>query len=104
MPAPARTPASAATAKHSPGPWRLHTSAHLHVVDVDGNGVASCGTRQRNYDIDALESEQEANARLISAAPDLLAALACAVDAAECGDPASDWLRQARAALAKAAP
>lgn len=61
------------SAKHTPGPWfvdRLSEHGYLLVKPVGGQVVAQ---------IDPVE-EEEANARLIAAAPDLLDAL----KAAEC--------------------
>ena len=55
------------SAKHTPGPWHINAPASvvsidgLHVCDVNGYG--------------ATDERKQADARLISAAPDLLAAL-----------------------------
>ena len=91
------------TCTHTPGPW--HTAHHaddtvegLHVVhDVTGLPVARMGgfTTRRNC---------EANARLIAAAPDLLAALTELEQlvTAHIPDECDNWCRAARAALAAA--
>ena len=64
-------------AEHTPGPWFVFPNGHCvggptGLLDADPNektaGVAMCGMRLRT------EEEIEANARLIAAAPDLLAA------------------------------
>ena len=54
---------------HTPGPWTLPTvTCPDHVYDSTGN-VRICALEDRPW------QEQDANARLIAAAPDLLAAL-----------------------------
>ena len=62
---------------HTPGPWDVEPKGSRHFVDgADGLTVAyldRAGVRER--------SEIEANARLISAAPELIDALAGCADA-----------------------
>ncbi len=60
-------------AKHTPGPWVWEASAGM-IVDAEGRIV---------IDVDPGMSCEEADARLIAAAPDLLAA---AHEAQECVD------------------
>lgn len=83
------------TTNHTPGPWRVHAVAGL-IQEANGHSIAAyTGTSQ---------DEADANARLIAAAPELLAALehllalnsGCAPEEEERG-----W-DQARAAIAKA--
>jgi hypothetical protein len=81
------------TKKHTDGPWhitkenRIHTMATFITVRDSHEGVIA-GTHVND----------EANARLISAAPDLLAALKKAI-----AHPISgDWYEEAAAAIAKA--
>ena len=84
--------------QHTPGPWVCKSA----VLDFEG---ARFG--QVAY---ILEKEGEqfyasaANARLIAAAPNLLAALneAIAWDSHDTEDVEAVWLKQARAAIAKA--
>ena len=58
---------------HTPGPWRLHDMERATIVaGKPGGEVANCLNGFGN---------QDANARLITAAPDLLAALKSAVKA-----------------------
>ena len=57
---------------HTAGPWRLTLSDDTTIIAGDGTPVA--GTLG-NYDSDDEWPVMEANARLIAAAPDLLAAL-----------------------------
>jgi FMN phosphatase YigB (HAD superfamily) len=57
--------------KHTPGPWECGKFAHYFtdVVAVDGRRVATATIAYRS------SAEADANARLLAAAPDLLAAL-----------------------------
>lgn len=58
--------------KHTPGPWGPHKHALAAVISGTGMLVANCGSHMDNMrDPDELIAEQEANARLIAAAPDL---------------------------------
>jgi len=72
------------TFKHTPGPWHINTlevvpfSIHAH------RGVVAEVSRGTMNEVKA--DEIEANARLISAAPDLLAALQQIVKLAHRGD------------------
>lgn len=91
--------------KHTPGPWVVfHNKYRIPAVEVDGSvwseGFDS-GVR--------LQSERDANAHLIAAAPDLLAALKELLDQGEgcaaCGfgTPGCGCrYERARAAIAKA--
>ena len=81
--------------KHTPGPWRIEYEPYCHVRSDAGCVLASDYTT-------------EANARLIAAAPDLLAALQAALaesDRAKRDFTAMghDWAKAARSAIAKAA-
>jgi hypothetical protein len=89
--------------KHTPGPWRVGghprdnsgTAWHEILTDADEFGPS--------YVCQAMEQD----ARLIAAAPDLLAALRMAVARIEVanaeGNPIlSAWLADARAAIARA--
>lgn len=83
---------------HTPGPWHFDGHQYDHIVwSSDRNRVCFLTST----------GPTEANARLIAAAPDLLAALKDMVDGAplECGEPdcpdCGPW-RTARAAIAKA--
>ena len=87
-----------AQGKFTKGPWQISGG---RTILANGSMVASI---QRKVSAD----EEVANARLISAAPDLFAALQCAIQAGEaelkrnaCA-PTPAWLDEARAALAKA--
>ena len=62
--------------KHTPGPWRI-TTDFIGVYDKDARCIADMDSESAHeigYD------ESLANARLIAAAPDLLAALEAVID------------------------
>ncbi|OOE15148.1 hypothetical protein BSR09_00660 [Stutzerimonas degradans] len=86
---------------HTPGPWRAvqaSNSGQVHIL-AEVNGY----DRAISMDIWNDCDEQEANVRLIAAAPDLLEALEHCVDSlgSEFALP-SECIQQARAAIAKA--
>ena len=101
--------------KHTPGPWSFNTSPNCwSVLQVGSSGrwIVAGGTA---WAIPGRQSEAEANARLIAAAPDLLEALEdlreWALDHGEvvfagggmhAVDPMNSCLRRASAAIAKA--
>ena len=59
--------------KHTPGPWEVNKRATMNVQTKDGVSIASAGVRSDNtVDQELLHAEQEANARLIASAPELL--------------------------------
>jgi hypothetical protein len=71
--------------KHTPGPYRVYAHPRLgavRVLDVAGALVADTFTNLRP------QSECEANARLIAAAPDLLEALVTLLECTEWIDDA----------------
>lgn len=91
--------------KHTPGPWtgagpsfgdplpRYTTEIVTEWEDEDGEALSICELPFHHHD-----DENEANARLIAAAPDLLEALQDLCDTlGECG-----MTERARAAIAKA--
>ena len=97
--------------EHTPGPWFVFTNGHCVGGPVEGAeaitfsggvattaGVAMCGMARRSA------SEAAANARLIAAAPEMLAALQALRDPGRMED--SQWwieaCRAADAAIAKA--
>lgn len=88
--------------KHTPGPWALdlQDDGGFRITGVGGHGktaayVVCC------RDAHEMKGETHANARLIAAAPDLLAAARAALAAWEGTGPAID-LDTLRAAIAKA--
>ena len=95
------------TPKHTPGPWRIHRYAACVVEGEDGRTVATTGGYSDNTSDGAYVVENEANAHLIAAAPDLLATLKSTVIALEeCADCLDSYrigqLEAARSAIAKA--
>lgn len=92
--------------KHTPGPWLVGE----HRIGLDGDAseidVVSKGDSHGDHSIctvdEAWEGCIEANARLISAAPDMLEALKKMTFWADLS-PANDWIEtEAKAAIAKA--
>ena len=78
------------TAKHTPGPWRI--SANQTNVYVPGYAIAAC---QSDDDLEFRpRSEAIENARLIAAAPDLVAALRGIVETCEANMLHSDTIRK----------
>ena len=87
--------------KHTPGPWQysFEGGTVAFIVETDGTTVAKLSVTENSTAHSALP----ANARLIAAAPDLLAALKAAVDLMEQEDFATLTLvPKFRAAIAKA--
>jgi len=98
---------------HTPGPWEIKLSrddegtlCHIGTPDkIARCGQHVCQINGWGFDYDA-DKEQQANARLIAAAPDLLKALRLALNHIEHGwiDPKSciSAANDIRAAIAKA--
>ncbi len=87
-----------ADTKHTPGPWRVETG-YPSVSSRQAPDLALCNDQAIPM------SERLANARLIAAAPCLLAALQAVVawmDAPDESAFSDEQLAQARAAIAKA--
>ncbi len=82
--------------KHTPGPWKAYGTEVYADGDCEYHPVAdtSCNETCRSVE------EQEANARAISATPDLLAALITIVENGGIGP--EDMFHDARDAIAKA--
>ena len=104
----------AETACHTPGPWRIAQptgAGTARFIWRNDEGPDFAGETNTNYRMIARDVHSEANASLIAAAPDLLAALAGCVKAYEetrDGEPTGHlWpdpnhIFYARAAIAKA--
>jgi hypothetical protein len=101
------------TPAHTPGPWGYTTvgSCHgIHPAASENERDDICRITPHNFHPDgwvAAKSEAVANARLIAAAPALLAALQALVGEADLGeidyeDDTRELLDAARAAIAKA--
>jgi len=86
---------------HTPGPWfspdRLHGTRYVEARIDRGmlQEVAACGPTEK-------PEQQEANARLIAAAPELLETLKNMLDVWEHGGLKPYPIAKARAAIAKA--
>lgn len=93
------------TTKHTPGPWDICRVNVLMIYADNGLRIADC---QCDDQPDMPEEQEEANAVLIAAAPEMLDALdMCAEVLAELarlddGTPSVSALSMARAAIAKA--
>lgn len=61
--------------QHTPGPWTIYKTVNVMGGSDGRRLVANAGGHQDNRVADNGNGENEANARLIAAAPDLLAAL-----------------------------
>ena len=90
--------------KHTPGPWHIGVRTFHAGRDVYGPKGEPVAVADQEL---TLPEESAANARLIAAAPDLLAALEALVGEADLGEVDLDdddraKLEQARAAIAKA--
>jgi hypothetical protein len=90
--------------KHTPGPWVAEIGGQGSFMIEDSNARVLC---QRAAWYSSMVDESEANARLIAAAPDLLAALIAIADQLErVGDTRrhkdGQYIDEARAAIAKA--
>lgn len=90
-------------ATHTPGPWSYTLGAHeaRYIIDSEPGHAIGCTA--------GFEPLNEANARLFSTAPDLLAALEKAVEQYGKGggpwnvpDEPGTWLHDARDAIRKA--
>jgi hypothetical protein len=86
---------------HTPGPWKvfkLPGASMIGVVPVNARGRP----RQGRETPDICQCEQEADARLIAAAPELLTACKEALAIVTAYAPGERQLEMLRAALAKA--
>jgi hypothetical protein len=90
--------------KWTPGPWRVNRKAATNVEADNGRqirGVAACGGYYDNTSNGAWATENEANAHLIAAAPDMAKALIACISAST-PDERTAAIDAALAALAKA--
>ena len=81
--------------KHTPGPWVVDAAQYGYIITAKGGAYDIAVVR------DIGNEDNKANARLIAAAPELLAALKRATDLLARYDHDDAW-RQARAAIAEA--
>lgn len=93
------------TENHTPGPWRIATGDEENGYGVLGDEKPAKSTNWPGATVSdhVCIADGKANARLIAAAPDLLAALIQLLDTvSDDGTLVSDALDDARAAIAKA--
>jgi len=90
---------------HTPGPWDANISKGCFSITVgqpksDYEIIAMV----TNYECSRPDAERDANARLIAAAPELLAACEqlTELDVMVVGPDAEEWFEQVRAAIKKA--
>lgn len=93
-------------AKHTPGPWVLDWNVSRIDVFSSDSAVMVASVR-RSAMSEGIDSQARANARLIAAAPDLLAALVEVTDRLDAFSVSANLntrlaLETARAAIAKA--
>jgi hypothetical protein len=96
---------------HTPGPWRIYDHVAASGKPVDFGDLVICDRDKEEVAVVRFNgADCAANARLLAAAPELLAALA-ALESAVCSDPDHDEslpfhyrgaVERARAAIAKA--
>ncbi|AYJ87634.1 hypothetical protein D3Y57_19045 [Sphingomonas paeninsulae] len=95
------------SAQHTPGPWRVDD--YHDGFEIVGNVARATRFGKKgewtvaSIEMDMPDGAETANAHLIAAAPDLLAALEALVSSFETHRPKLLW-DNARAAIAKAAP
>ena len=91
------------------GPWKIGAHCSTAVFDVTGRSIASAGGYQSNIKPDQVFTENEANAHLIAAAPDLYEALKHLVEYIDKEGPAAkewkaitEWCEKGEQAILKA--
>ena len=89
-------------AAHTPGPWIVNLDDTVYQAGKGGRRICDCELSPPHLRPAAPNETDKANARLIAAAPDLLAALESLLD--HCGDEPFDIevCNNARAAINKA--
>lgn len=88
--------------RHTPGPWVLHRPGSMRACDGRHDSADGCRTIVEAEIVGVPRPEAEANARLISAAPDLLDAAHAAYHALKSyqhGNAAPDLAEECAAAL-----
>ena len=81
--------------KGTNGKWSLHPHASACVCLKDGRIIANCGGYCNSIEFERIAAENEANARLIAASPDLLNACIEALKYVSAEEPAYDALHAA---------
>ncbi|MCO2436051.1 hypothetical protein FA346_13140 [Pseudomonas aeruginosa] len=88
--------------KHTPGPWEIERYSDGLIQIVGDVRIVSDDEENVTTVVEAVARGDEANARLIVAAPDLLDALQLCIQQITALCSADDVPEQARAAIAKA--
>ncbi len=88
--------------KHTPGPWEIERYSDGLIQIVGDVRIVSDDEENVTTVVEAVARGDEANARLISAAPELLEALQVCIQQITALCSADDVPDQARAAIAKA--
>lgn len=83
---------------HTPGPWTIKQATSSAMVSVYAGGLNVACTGSANVE----EDNAHANARLIAAAPDLLAIVKAELDSGRNFGGDGDLYKAARAAIRKA--
>ncbi len=87
---------------HTPGPWELDWNPSVIVVHADGFSICAVSRyMQGMWATEASEKVLRANARLISVAPEMLAALQCLLADIGTDFDAMPSVGMCRAAIAK---
>ena len=91
---------------HTAGPWTISRHCSTLVI-AERRTIATTGGEQSNIDREQVDAENQANARLVAAAPELLvackAALPLLIEKANDNDPAAGYMSlELEAAIAKA--
>lgn len=77
--------------EHTPGNWSHHWNGHYFTIDIGpGDYDPAVAHVHLNHVLNMSKEDAEANARLVSAAPDLLAALKLAKEHSELEDEVLD--------------
>jgi hypothetical protein len=84
--------------EHTPGPWVHYPEDNIIIGGADGRMILEWQARSVNVSV----AERDSNARLIAAAPDLLAALQFVLTAS--GEQLTTAFEQAEDAITKATP
>lgn len=94
---------------HTPGPWTVDGGYIMGGTPTNGEGLKTYALYVADCRISSayrIHEEQQANARLIAAAPDLLAALQGCIKVMQCADELSSnarfWIEEATATINKA--
>lgn len=85
--------------KFTPGPWQIHGDPQTEICDIGTQPLANTGIPCRSF------IEQQANARLIAAAPDMLDGLELSIERLELNnvEGSEQWIIDKLTAILKSA-